>query len=233
MKKLVLFALFVIWICLGWLLFGVAQSFAVGDQDVVLNVEYQGESVKEINGVTTIPFDSEYKIILRNRSDNVCSARIYIDGRRVCSFGDFIVHPRDMVAIERFVTDSLDNGKKLKFVPINHPEVDDPGDEHNGIVKVEFRREMTWEIDKPTITIPEYDSSVTMLNTDFTSVDILCNSATEVNNSLTTNIIPVSNIPANGATIAGSHSDQKFYLSEYVFEDKPFAELHLMIRGRE
>jgi len=86
-----------------------------------------------------IPFDSEYKVRLKNKNDRSCTARVFVDGRKVSQLGDFIIHAGGTADLERFVDRSLDSGKKFKFVPLDHEDVDDPTSSDNGIIKVEFR----------------------------------------------------------------------------------------------
>jgi hypothetical protein len=109
----------------------------------VLSVLHDGSPVKE-NGrrskkEVAIPFDSEYRVRLKNKNDRSCTARVSIDGRKVSQLGDFIIHAGGSVDLERFVDRSMDSGKKFKFVPLDHEDVDDPTSSNNGIIKVEFR----------------------------------------------------------------------------------------------
>jgi hypothetical protein len=103
-----------------------------------------------------IPFNSEYKIRLKNKNDRSCTARAFIDGKRVSQLGDFILHAGGTIDLERFVDRSLQMGKRFKFVSLDHSDVDDPTSSENGIIKVEFRLakqkngiKIQWEPQKP------------------------------------------------------------------------------------
>jgi len=112
-------------------------------QKFVLSIIHDGHPVKESgnnsNRQVAIPFGSEYKIRLKNKNERSCTARITIDDTPVSRFGDIIVNSGGTVDLERFITGSMQNGKKFKFVSLDHPDVDDPTKSENGIIRVEFR----------------------------------------------------------------------------------------------
>ena len=110
----------------------------------VLSVIHDGHPVKETGRSwcreVAIPFDSEYKIRLKNKNDRSCTARVFIDGKKVSQLGDVIVTAGSTIDLERYINCSLDQGKRFKFVPLDDPYVDDPTSLSNGIIKVEFRK---------------------------------------------------------------------------------------------
>jgi hypothetical protein len=110
----------------------------------VLSIIQDGHPVKETGNrwekEIAIPFDSEYKIRLKNKNDRSCTARVFIDGKKVSQLGDVIVTAGGTIDLERYIDRSLKKGKRFKFVPANHPDVDDPTSSSNGIIKVEFRK---------------------------------------------------------------------------------------------
>jgi len=110
----------------------------------VLSVIHDGHPVKETGRKwireVAIPFDSEYKIRLKNKNDRSCTARVLIDGKRVSQLGDVIVTAGGTIDLERYIDRSLDKGKKFKFVTLDHQDVDDPTSSSNGIIEVEFRK---------------------------------------------------------------------------------------------
>jgi len=104
----------------------------------VLSLLKDGRPLKEIDGVVRIPFDSEYKIRLRNKNWVNCKARVYIDGSPVSQLGNFVINSQGVVDLERFLDSSLDEGAKFKFVHKDHGEVSDPDNDENGVIRVEF-----------------------------------------------------------------------------------------------
>ena len=163
-------------------------------------------TIKEINGVAVIPFGSEYKLSLKNNNGRRAVVKITIDGTNISSFGNLVIPANDEVTLERFITQSLSEGKKFKFVPLDHPKVDDPGRKENGLIRIEFQLE-----DKPNYIIIDgslfYGELYPLLSSNhiFTSGNSVSN--------LTTSAEP-------GATIGGSKSEQKFHKIELDFEDK-------------
>lgn len=109
----------------------------------VLSILHDGHPVKETgtgsNREVAIPFGSEYKIRLKNKNNRSCTARVFVDGRKLSVLGDIVVSAGGTVDLERFIDRSLSNGKRFRFVSLDDPNVDDPTDSSNGIIRVEFR----------------------------------------------------------------------------------------------
>lgn len=105
----------------------------------VMSVIHNGYPLKEDSGKIFMPFGSDYSIRLKNKHNEACVAKLFIDGVVTNKLGDFIIQPNSSIEIDRFVDKSLDKGEKFKFVEISNKEVDDPTSEENGIVRVEFR----------------------------------------------------------------------------------------------
>ena len=184
--------------------------FAISENSFVLNIINNENPLKEIDGLVVMQFDSEYELLIKNENNRDCTAKIWIDGTLVSSFSDFIIRAGDEFNLERFVTESMDEGQRFKFVPLDNPEVDDPYRVENGVVKVEFRLEKQYIIIMPEPSYPYWliDGSTTTL----TSNSINCSSS------------------AAGATIGGSDSDQSFAYSSIDLEDETTI-LELKIRG--
>lgn len=104
----------------------------------VLSILKDGRPLKEIDGVVRIPFDSEYKIRLRNKNWVNCKAKVYVDGAPVSNLGNFVINSQGVIDLERFLDSSLDEGAKFKFVHKDHGEVSDPDNDENGVIRVEF-----------------------------------------------------------------------------------------------
>jgi len=181
----------------------VSSAFAVTRNGFNLTVIKDDNPVREISGQVAIQFNTEYKLRLKNNNLRRCSATVWIDGALVSELGNFIIDGDGLLDIERFLGESLTEGKRFKFVPLSHPDVDDPNRAENGIVKVEFRLErlqeimpknwdsksLEFDIDGDMIA-PLYD--VELLTTDVSQVTFCSNTTT-------------------GATIPGSYSTQSFH----------------------
>jgi len=112
------------------------------DSKFVLSIIHDGQPVREVNRVVHLPFNSEYKIRLKNKDHSLrAKARVWVDGRKASNLGDLVLTPGDTLDLERFLDSSLSSGNRFKFVPLGDSRVNDPSDPQNGIVKVEFYRE--------------------------------------------------------------------------------------------
>ncbi len=128
------------------------------DNQFVMCVMNNGAPVREIHGKVTLPFQSEYKIRLKNKNSIRAKARVWIDGRQVSNLGDFIINPGETLDLERFLDESMSEGSRFKFVPLSDSRVNDPTDCDNGIVKVAFYLEkvihLNWDYAFPPVVIP-------------------------------------------------------------------------------
>lgn len=209
----------------------------------VLSVIHDGHPVKETGyrgnkylykGMkeVVVPFDSEYIIRLKNKNNRACTARVFIDDKLVSKLGDFIVYAGGTVDLERFVDRSMTDGKKFKFVPLDHKDVDDPTSSENGIIKVEFRKAKQ----KDSITLypgviwPTQPNTLPTTTT-WTSCDWTYTYANKTNDDLTQVSYCNSNIDSgvvncradtpvsDGATVEGGSSTQSFVHSNLDVED--------------
>ena len=225
----------------------------------VLSIIHDGHPVKEtgyrgsINiykGYTAValPFDSEYKIRLKNKNDRSCTARIFIDDKQVSKLGDFIINANGTIDLERFVDSSLERGKRFKFVPLDHPGVDDPTSSDNGIIKVEFRLArkengikvnigpVTWKPwDWDNRTHPSFTGDPPHAGTagTFFAYQNETRSDGQVSVSYCSDnfVSDGSKNVEDGATVEGGRSNQSFVYSDLDVEDFPTTILQLKIVG--
>lgn len=106
--------------------------------DFVLSIMRDGRPLRESGRIIRMPFNSEYKIRLKNKNGKSCKARVTVDGTPVSQLGDFVISSWGTLDLERFVNDSLNKGKKFKFVSAKSDEVQDPTNSDNGLIRVEF-----------------------------------------------------------------------------------------------
>lgn len=204
----------------------------------VMSVLYNNKPLREIRDgdlkKVVIPFNSEYKILLKNKHIVPCTASVSIDGRKISELGDFIIHGKSSIILERFVIDSLDKGKRFKFVKLDHPDVNDPYEADNGIIEVEFRRTKNKVIelhDMKNINSPTFDWSYTEnRNTGWFSSDTFYYSNNS--GSVFDNIVfSDSSCVDSGATVEGSSSDQQFMYSSLDVSKNPDVILRLKMVG--
>lgn len=78
-----------------------------------------------------LPFDSEYKFLIKNNSSVRIKLDIEIDGSNVTDTG-VIIDGNKTSYIERFVN----SAKCFKFVKATHSDVSDPTNKENGIIRI-------------------------------------------------------------------------------------------------
>lgn len=97
-----------------------------------------GKVVPEKDGAVILPFGSEYKVRLKNKSRVRSVADVYIDGE-VAAKG-IVLNADVTIDLERFVKD-LNQGPKFKLARLSNPAVAQPGDSQNGLLEVRFYKE--------------------------------------------------------------------------------------------
>ena len=219
MKKLIVILIAVCFLAMQAVAMAASVEVCEKTGDFVCNVILNDKPVKEVNGVVVVPFESEYKLLLKNNNHRRASAHITIDGSPISSMGDLIIPAHADVTLERFITESLDRGKKFKFVPLDHPDVDDPGRAENGEIRVEFKLEQSSNI----YIITEDDRFWHLPFVDFAATLTTNNSSVKINSTVTSSAEP-------GATIGGGESKQKFHKTEFEAEDKVFV-IELKLKG--
>jgi hypothetical protein len=94
----------------------------------------------------SIPFASEYSILMKNLSTQKAQVKITIDGVDVLGGRALIVNPNDDFELERFVS-SLKEGNKFRFIEKTAQISDFRGDKvDDGVVRIEyqFEKKVEW-----------------------------------------------------------------------------------------
>jgi len=175
-----------------------------------------------------------------------------VDGRKVSGLGDFILSPGETLDLERFLDESMTSGRRFRFVPLSDSRVNDPTDSDNGLIKVEFYREVYNHFDNWQITINPGDPtrppkpwtprdpwnptwSSETITTGGRRMSSHCYNS--VGNASFTSSLSAQNIVAPvaqsqlGATVEGGHSGQSFvYGADFSTETFPTT-LTLRLRG--
>jgi hypothetical protein len=173
----------------------------------VVSVIHDGHPIRESRGqdgmrTCVLPFDSEYKLRLKNPSFQRAQARVYIDDTPVLSEGrSFLIGANSHVDIERFV-DSLFEGRRFKFVPVSHQDVQDPTNKANGIIRVEFQP-MTVKFDPEPLIFRSKGLNTRDLGITYASNSVNCCCTATA---------------SAGATVEGSYSAQQFTQSKEKLE---------------
>ena len=85
-----------------------------------------------------IPYNSEYKIGIKNNSDRRLKMTIDLDGTSISGLGGLIMSAYTSEFLERFV----DVARKFKFVRKNDERVSDPSNVENGLLKISIEKEV-------------------------------------------------------------------------------------------
>jgi hypothetical protein len=173
----------------------------------VVNVIHKGEILEDTNGTVAIPFGAEYKVKLKNKNSRDSVAKVFVDGREVTKAGDIIVRENQSVNLERFL-DSLYDGRKFKFVPLEKGE---SGDNEKGIIEVRFRmvKERSYGIVwNPPREVHHYHHPV-YIEKPYASANIgnafYCSSSSNVKCASAS----ISDVDS-GKTVEGGYSGQRF-----------------------
>lgn len=114
-------------------------------QNLVVAIKVNGKVLREDEGRVSLPFGSEYSILIKNLDSVRIQFNIEVDGVNACQYGDrrMILRPNDSADIERYVRDgNLTSGNRFKFI-----EQTADIEEHRGVglddglVRVEAWRE--------------------------------------------------------------------------------------------
>lgn len=213
------------------------------DNGYVVSIIHDGSPVREIGRKVRLPFNSEYKIRLKNKTNLRAKARVFIDGRKVSNLGDFILNPNQTMDLERFLDHSLNKGNKFKFVPLSDSRVNDPTDSENGIVKVEFYKEIdySWNIidDRRNFNkVKNISPSYCGYSGKGTAADGSFNFTT-TNGKISSHSLNAVNLfnsplPASaGATVEGGNSNQGFAIGDFFLTEEIPTVVSLKIEGLE
>lgn len=168
----------------------------------VLAIKSKGKVLRESQGCVHLPFNSEYALFMKNNHSCRASCSVDIDGTNVLGDHELIIPAYGCIDLERFIVDGdMNKGKKFKFVPLSHKDVQDPTSSENGIVKVTF-----WKEFQPYI-IPQF----TYTNDSYGSCPGILRSKT-VSSGITfsSNVAYSCCASYDGATVEGSDSNQQF-----------------------
>ena len=197
------------------------------------------------NRACIVPFGSEYKIRLKNKTNKRCKAKVFIDGMDTnADGGSFVLNAGQTFDLERFV-ESLKSGNKFKFISLEEGkrtgEIQDPTSTENGLIRVEFHPESNY-----------WNSILFTQTTSPATPTIFANSLGEqgiqgingtiinscYNNYSTSTLATTNSVQINcnkleetkGATVQGGQSSQSFATVSDFVTDAPTI-ITLRIRG--
>ena len=206
-------------------------AWAIHDVGYVLNITHKNMIINEINNQVVLPFDQEYKVLLKNTTLHGCTIRLFIDNILVSNMGDFILRTGQELNLERFVGSSLQKGRSFLFVSIEDERVDDPTRKENGIIRAEFYPEDIQiydgiiEINDDKVMPRYFFKDGCFQNDNVYDTTLYGGSLSIANNNVT-----FCNSTSAGVTVEGNMSYQKFSKGNIKVKNKPIV-LELRIVG--
>lgn len=108
-------------------------------------VKSNGKILREHDGCVTLPFQSEYSILMKNLESRKAEVRITIDGQDVLNDSTLLVMPNSTFELEGFLS-GFKVSNKFKFIQKTKEVIEHRGDKiDDGMIRVEF----TFEKAKP------------------------------------------------------------------------------------
>lgn len=119
---------------------------------LVVAIKAGGRILRESGNVVSLPFGSEYSVLIKNLNPLRAKFKLSIDGTDVTSGAWIIVPPNSSVEMERFIVNGdWNQGRRYKFIERSAEieahrgiKVDD------GLVRVEF------QVERATVDVPRY-----------------------------------------------------------------------------
>ena len=178
----------------------------------VMSVIANGQVLEEDESKRVLmPFGTEYKVRLQNKNYERYACDLMVNGEQIARF---ILGAGEKADIERFIDDNMNSGKRFQFTHLNDSRVKDRNDMDNGIVEAHFYREKHKQPEK----IVYFDYPAKKWNQPHDPYNPLFGSTCDnfVGYCSTSN---TAGLGADGATVRGSDSDQRFQeVSGYEFD---------------
>lgn len=120
---------------------------------VVSIIGPSGQPIRESNEVgdrtIRLPYESEYKIRIKNKNSVRCKAQVLVDGMDIAPGKFFILRANESVDLERFLQDGdMNKGNCFRFVNALKGaatgEIQDPHSPNLGQIEVKFFKELTY-----------------------------------------------------------------------------------------
>jgi hypothetical protein len=131
-------------------------------ENFAIAIKVNGKILREKDETVSIPFGTEYSILIKNLNSKRALINIYIDGSNIAdeNVSGLVINANETVEIERFVSDN----HKFKFIEKTEEISNYRGDKiDDGIVRVEYQ----FEKNKPEKVIRTIEEYHTYTNTNW------------------------------------------------------------------
>ena len=177
-------------------------------QNLVAVIKVNGKILREIDNVVTLPFKSEYEIMIKNLDNRRVAIKISIDDNDVLDHNKLIISANSEFILRGFMKGNRVTNR-FKFIEKTQEIADYRGDKiDDGIIRIEYAFEECEYYVYPhfaTTTTGSYISPNTA-----NASNILCSAnCSNIQSSYTSN-------NTDGITVKGSEVNQNFESSSYI-----------------
>lgn len=117
---------------------------------IAVAVKVNGKVLREVGDTVSLPFGTEYSILIKNLNSVKAQVAVSIDGEDVA--GKLVLPPNSSLELERYIRDgNLESGNRFKFIERTQAVEDHRGARvDDGLIRVEGWREKV----QPYIPVP-------------------------------------------------------------------------------
>lgn len=107
-------------------------------ENFVAVVKCEGSILREKNNIVTLPFGSEYSLLLKNLDSKRCNVNVSIDGQDVLDGSSLLINPNSELELHGFLKDNIAKNK-FKFIQKTKEIQNHRGDRiDDGMIRIEF-----------------------------------------------------------------------------------------------
>ena len=184
-------------------------------ENFVVAIKSNGKILREINNIVTLPFGSEYSILLKNLNSVSAVVKIDVDGERVTKGGDIIVKPNSSTELTGILKGSTVKNR-FKFIQKTKEISDYRGDRvDDGIIRVEYQFEKKqlepytyWYYQYPVRRYGDNINCYSNLSDEPVAMFASGGTSTTSSSQNSTSFEPSDN--QDGITVEGSDTEQNF-----------------------
>lgn len=110
-------------------------------EQFVAEIKCNGHILRVKDGYVTLPFGSEYSLLLKNLNSRKATVKIQIDGQDVLDGSSLIIEPNGTTELEGFMR-GMSAKNKFRFIKKTQEIIDHRGDRiDDGLIRIEFAYE--------------------------------------------------------------------------------------------
>ena len=124
------------------------------NEKLVAVIKVNGKVLRELGGTVSLPFGSEYSILVKNLNSVRAQVKVSVDGKDATEGTRLVIMPNSSIDLERYIRNgNLQAGNRFKFIE-RSPEVEAHRGigEDDGLIRVEAWK----ELDRPFVPVPHY-----------------------------------------------------------------------------